>query len=183
MRLLLPIMLALSLSITTAADAAVSMNETAASFVVSNEIISAAIDKSAGTFTLKYKATQVIDHGYWSIVQSVAGSEGALGTGGESRLRVNPAQNDGERAEVVCSFPYHGKGFPCDVEIHYAVNRNQAALYAWTVWTHKSDHPAVTIGLARAAAKLPGSVFDYIAIDEHRHGLMPSGADWDRGEQ
>jgi rhamnogalacturonan endolyase len=147
--------------------------------ILSNGTLTAAIDKNAGTFTLDYRGTRVVEHGYWSLTSTAFTGESGFGSAKSTTIKAN----GGDRGEVVCSFPYEGKGLPCDVVAHYAVLDREDALFAWTTWTHKPSYPAVSIGLARAACKLPGSVFDYLAIDDRRHGLMPSGQDWDNGEQ
>ena len=128
----------------------------------------------------------MIDRGYWSQVgRSGAGDIARFGSQRSSAVRTDPKTNGGERAEVSCRFGYDGKspGLPCDVDLRFALARGDRALYTYGVWEHKPGSPAFSVGEARTAHKLNPKVFDYLYIDDRRHELLPSGKDWDAGEQ
>lgn len=163
---------------------AVSLAEKEAEYVLSNGDVTARINRNSGEFTLAYQGQTVITRGYWSQVGRAAGGDiGRFGGKRSSRISVDPAGNEGERAEVSCQFsPDDRGGLPCDVEMRYALGRGDQGLYVYAVWEHKPGYPGFSVGEARHALKLPAA-FDYLAIDTNRHGVLPSGADWDRGEQ
>jgi rhamnogalacturonan endolyase len=186
------VMLAAGLAIAAGAaaaraqDRAVTLADDGAAFTLDNGVIAARIDKRSGTFSVKRGELRLIERGYWSQVgRSSVGEIGRFGTKASSAVRIDPAANGGERAEVACRFGYDGKsaGLPCDVEMRYAVARGNAVVYACAIWSHPAGYPSFSVGEGRMALKLNGDVFDYLAIDERRHGVMPSGRDWDQGEQ
>src|SRR5439155_9109967 len=96
----------------------------------------------------------------------------------------DPKKNGGERAEVACRFVHDGKspGLTADVEVRYTLGRGDSGLYAWAVWEHRPGTPGFSVGEGRMAFKLNPDVFDYLTIDADRRRLMPTGADWDKGE-
>src|SRR2546423_6436553 len=111
-----------------------------ASFTLSNAQLSARIDKRSGNFSITYKSLNVIERGYWSQVgRSSAGDIGRFGSNRSSAIVLDPANNNGERADVSVTFAYDGKsaGLPCDVTFRYALARDDSALYATAVWGHK----------------------------------------------
>jgi rhamnogalacturonan endolyase len=167
-------------------DRGVTLAEDATAFTLDNGILTVNIDKRTGTFSAKRGDLSLIERGYWSQVgRSSAGDIARFGSKRSSLVRTDLAKNAGERAEVACQFGYDGTsaGLPCDVEMRYALARGDAALYACAIWHHRSGYPSFSVGEGRMALKLNGDVFDYLAIDEHRHGPMPGGRDWDQGEQ
>ena len=56
-----------------------------------------------------------------------------------------------------------------------------SGLYTYSIFEHKKDYPATSIGEARFGAKLNDKIFDYMAVDEKRHKVMITAEDWDRG--
>jgi rhamnogalacturonan endolyase len=166
-------------------DGNVTLTEDADRFTLDNGLILARIDKRSGTYIVEYKKLTVIERGYWSQVgRSSAGDIARFGSIHSSSIPIDPTKNKGERAEVACAFAYDAAnkpaGLPCDVEMRYALARNDTALYAAATWTHKPGYPSFSVGEARMALKLNSEAFDYLAIDEQRHGPMPSGHDWDQ---
>jgi rhamnogalacturonan endolyase len=168
------------------AEPLVTLTETDTSFTLANGQVSARIDKRSGTFTLKHKGLEVVGRGYWSQVgRSAVGSIANFGTKRSTLIRADPATNGGARAEVSCKFGYDGKsaGLPCDVDLRYALGRGDSGLYACAVWEHKPGYPSFSVGEARMAFKLNPQVFDFLAVDAKRRLTLPSGYDWDHGEQ
>ena len=163
----------------------VTLAEDATSVTLANGVISTRIDKRTGSFSLQYRGQMVIERGYWSQVgRASTGDIGSLGTQRSTMVRLDPAANGGARAEVACRFGYdgHSRGLPCDVELRFALGRGESGLYTYGLWEHKPGYPAFSVGEARTAYKLNPKLFDYLAVDADRHGLLPSGADWDAGE-
>lgn len=168
-----------------ASDAPVKVGENASAFILDNGPVTAEIDKQSGAFRLRYNGLPVVTRGYWSQVgRSSAGDIARLGTKHSAHVRIDPATNGGARAEVSCRFEYDGKsaGLPCNVDIRYALGRADHGIYAYAIWTHKPGSPDFSVGEGRMALKLNPDVFDYLAINANRHGVLPSGYDWDHGE-
>ena len=177
------------LTVTYAATASarapvVRLLEDGSSFILENEIVSARIEKQSGMFSLKYGHLQVVNRGYWSQVgRSSVGAIGRFGTKHSVAVRVDPATNGGERAEVSCRFAYDGKsaGLPCDVDMRYSLGRGDSGLHVYAIWQHKPGDPGFSVGEGRMALKLNPNVFDFLTVDAKRRRQMPSGHDWDHG--
>lgn len=162
---------------------AVSVNEDRASFEMSNGELEVRVDKKTGNLIkVRYRDTDLLgkEKGYWSFV----GRDVGLGARPTTRIRIDPTSNGGERVEVSCEFKYDPQagGLPVDVDIRYALERGQSAIYCYSIWHHSAAYPAFGVAEARYALKLDGSIFDTLTVDEKRRGLMPSGEDWDRAK-
>jgi len=102
--------------------------------------------------------------GYWS--HAPAGRNTA------NTITIDPKSNTGDRAEVsvkvvsggqpVGSGP--GGSAVADVEIRYALGRGDCGLYTYSVFDHKPDYPATSVGEARFCAKLNDAVFDWMTV-------------------
>lgn len=154
--------------------------------VLGNGLLRAVINADRGDWTLEEEGLRLVTKGYWSQVgrrndgKDVAG----LGKPGESALiAVDPAQNGGRQAAVSLSFQPGGDkgGLPCAVELRYDLLEGDSTIYVSAVWRHGPGMEGFSIAEARHCLKLNPQVFDYLAVDENRHGIMPSGADWDQG--
>lgn len=166
------------------AGARVTLRQDASAFILDNGPVVARLDQRSGSFSLSFNGIPVVKRGYWSQVgRSSVGAIGRLGSRVSWKVRTDPASNDGERAEVSCRFEYAGGSgrLPCAVEIRYALGRGDRGLYAYAIWTHRPGSPGFSVAEGRIALKLDPQVFDYLAIDANRHGLMPTGYDWDHG--
>ncbi len=111
-------------------------------------------------------------------------------------IAIDPASNNGERGEVFVKGYADGKsilgknptaagqggGLIADLEIRYTLERGAKGLYTYAIFTHQDTYPAGSVGESRFGFKLSGKVFDWLSIDEQRNGLMPTGKDWDEGE-
>src|SRR3954471_17465781 len=162
----------------------VQISESPAAFILSNGVVAVRINKTSGDFSLAYGGQEVITKGYWSQVGGGAGGSIArFGSKRSSVITIDPKQNESARAEVACRFNYEegSGGLPCDVEMRYSLGREDHGLYVYAIWEHRPGFPSFSVGEARHALKL-NPVFDYLAIDTNRHGVLPSGADWDGGE-
>jgi rhamnogalacturonan endolyase len=113
----------------------------------------------------------------------------------EDKITIDPASNDGARAEVsvkgysdgVSILGPHptaagqGGGLIADLEIRYTLERGAHGLYTYAIYTHKNTYPGGSVGESRFGFKLSGTVFDWLSIDDQRNALMPTGKDWDAG--
>jgi rhamnogalacturonan endolyase len=161
-----------------------------ASFTISNSQLTAVISKKTGDLTsLKFHNLEMMGHssghpaGYWE-----------QNTGNASQIvpsiTIDPASNGGERGEVSIKGVSGGKplggggpggGMLCDLELRYALGRDDSGVYAYAVFSHPATYGRTQVGESRFGAKLNGAVFDWLSIDARRNKLMASGADWDRG--
>jgi rhamnogalacturonan endolyase len=165
----------------------VTLVEDDSSFTLANGHVTARVEKRAGTLaSLKYKGLELLGkasgkaYAYWS-----HDGGGSLGSSRESSVVVDPKANGGERAVVSCKcHPGVGGGtLPADVDLRFALGREDSGVYVYAVWSHKPEQAGFRLGEARYTIKLNERVFDYMTIDEKRRKEMPTPADWDRGTQ
>ena len=165
----------------------VTLAEDAASVTLANSHITARIDKRTGGLTsLRFKDIETLDSasgkagGYWSF-----DGGGSLGASGESRIILNPAKNGGERAIVSCRFAPRGgvRGLAVDVDMRFALGRDDSGLYVYSIWSHNPELPAFRLAEARYTLKLNPRLFDFMTIDARRRREMLTPEDWNRGEQ
>ena len=163
----------------------VTLTDTGGRYVLSNGIITATIAKnSGGLSSLIYKETELADSaghaGYWSHEPSGAVIDA---------ITIDPKSNGGERAEVSIKASCDGKPMGrgpggsviADIEIRYALGRGDSGLYTYSIWTHKPDYPATSVGEARFCLKLSDRVFDWMTVDADRNMKMITAYDWDHG--
>jgi rhamnogalacturonan endolyase len=161
-----------------------------ASFTISNSQLTATISKKTGDLTsLKFHDLETMGHGsghpagYWE-----------QNTGNASRIipsiTIDPAANGGERGEISIKGISEGKplggggpggGMLCDLELRYAVGRDDSGVYAYAIFSHPAAYGSTQVGESRFGAKLNGAVFDWLSIDAQRNQRMATGADWDHG--
>jgi rhamnogalacturonan endolyase len=168
-------------------SAPVTVAETDAAFTLTNEFITAVVEKRSGTLTsLKYAGYELLATnrggsvgGYWSSV-----GRGRPGSVVESSIRISPATNHGERAEISCWLrnPPGSAEAPVDADYRYGLGRDEHWLYVSAVLRHQPGYPAFAVGEARYCLKLNPNLFDHLTIDADRRRVMPSGFDWDHGE-
>lgn len=163
------------------ADPPVTLTETASSFTLANDYVTARIEKRSGVLSsLKYKDLELLGKAsgspfaYWSTVGGAV-----LGSKRQASVIVSPKTNDGTRAIVSCRF--QGGNSPLDVDIGYALGRGDSGIYTYTIWDHKPAYRGFSVAEARFAMKLNEKVFDYMTIDAQRRKVMPTPADWDHG--
>lgn len=169
----------------------VTLAEDDASYSLTNGIVTARIDKRSGDLvSLKYKGLETLSggsghpSGYWSHTPG-------RGARVVDAVTLNPANNNGERAEVSVKGFYQGTplgagpggSVAADIEIRYALGRGDAGVYTYSIFDHKADYPRTSIGEARFCAKLNGRLFDWMTIDANRNKQMAAPADWDKGTQ
>ena len=168
------------------------LSEDADGYTLSNQYLTAKISKTSGDLvSLKYKNLELLGggsghpFGYWSHAP-------AKGSKIINSVTIDPAKNNGERAEVSVKGFYQnganlgngpGGSTACDIEIRYALGREDSGLYTYSIFTHQPDYPATQIGEARFGTKLNSKVFDWLTIDAKRNRMMEKPEDWDGGTQ
>lgn len=127
--------------------------------------------------------------GYWE-------QSPALAARRVTGISIEPKINNAQRGEVFVKGYSDGKsilgknptaagqagGLIADLEIRYTLERGAKGLYTYAIFTHQATYPAGSVGESRFGFKLSGKVFDWMSIDEKRNGLMPTGKDWDEGQ-
>jgi rhamnogalacturonan endolyase len=169
------------------APAPVTLRESDRTFFLDNGILNVRIEKDTGEiFSIQYQGQEMLAQnssggalgGYWSSV-----GRAQAGNRRFTEVRINPANNNGERVEISCNFhnPPGATNSPLDVDVRYSLGRGESWIYTYLVWSHKPGYPGFSMGEARYAAKLNPAIFDYMTIDKDRRRQMPSPADWDAG--
>ena len=153
-----------------------------ASFTLANSQVTARIDKRTGGLTsLRFQGVETLDAasgkagGYWSF-----DGGGSLDVSSEGRVVLDPAKSGGERAIVSCRFA--PRGLAVDVDMRFALGRDDSGLYVYSIWSHKPGQPAFRLAEARYTLKLNPRVFDFMTIDARRREML-TPEDWNRGEQ
>lgn len=159
------------------APAPVTLGEDASTYTLANGVVTARIAKDTGDIiSLVYRDIETLarpasghPYGYWS--------HSARAPRQQHRVTIDPLRNDGERAEVSIKGFYDGAplgqgpggGFPADIEIRYALGRGDSGIYTYSIFEHRPEYPAGTLGEARFAAKLTDT-FDWMLVDP-RHNF------------
>jgi rhamnogalacturonan endolyase len=163
-------------------QSAVQVSDDGGTYTLSNGILTAKIGKRDGDLkSLVYKGVETVSVGYWSHRPT---SSQLTDT-----ITIDPKTNGGERAEVaiqgVSGGQQMGRGpggsTVADVEVRWALERGASGIYTYTIFTHKADYPATSVGEARFCAKLNDKVFDWMTVDAHRNMKMITAYDWDHG--
>jgi rhamnogalacturonan endolyase len=127
--------------------------------------------------------------GYWEQNPSLAARE-------VTAITIDPSKNNGERGEVSVKGYADGKsilganptaagqggGYIGDLEIRYTLERGAHGVYTYAIYTHQNTYPGGSVGESRFGFKLSGLVFDWLSIDDQRNAIMPTGKDWDAGD-
>lgn len=145
----------------------VAISEDDNSFTLNNGIISAHISKRSGNITsLTYKNLEMLETGYgasggyWSHDVSRGNRT--------SRITIDPNSNAGQRGEVSIKGVFNGRmmgngaggSATADIEIRYALAKDDSALYAYCIFSHPTNYAATSVGEARFCAKLNDDIFD-----------------------
>ncbi|MCP5545489.1 MAG: hypothetical protein H7A49_16460 [Akkermansiaceae bacterium] len=156
-------------------------------FHMSNGRLEVSIRKEDGDVTrMKLNGRDLLagGTGYWSIVANSGSSRvNGFGKSEETRVTIDPAANDGERAEVAMRFRGTGKdgGFPGAFEVRYSLAEDSQALFAAAVLSHGPGDRFCTVAEARFAMKLAPDIFNHLSIDRDRDRDMPAPEDWEKG--
>ncbi len=179
----------------------VTVTEDDKTFTMSNGYLTVQVNKRTGDLTsIKTPKTitpnielmgYVSGHhaGYWEQSPALAARE-------VTAITIDPAKNNGERAEVSVKGYSDGKsilganpaaagqggGLIADLEIRYTLERGSKGVYTYAIFTHQDTYPAGSVGESRFGFKLSSQVFDWLSIDDQRNAIMPTGKDWDAGD-
>ncbi|HVU36689.1 MAG TPA: polysaccharide lyase family protein [Opitutaceae bacterium] len=152
------------------------------SIVLANGILSAEIAKANGNvLSVVYRGTSVLaSPGYLNLHSGDDDSDFKDHASTYARLRdgqctvaVDPRSNGGALADIGIRQKSLGADQPFGVEIHYALRRGESGLYAYLVVSHAKDAPPGAITQIRWLLRLKDSLFDEVAIDDHRRWVMP----------
>jgi len=91
--------------------------------------------------------------------------------------------NAGTRKSGQAGSGGRGTGLLLDMEIRYALGREDHGIYTYAIFTHKTSYGATQLGESRYGLKLNQQVFDWLSIDKQRNAIMPTGRDWDEGTE
>ncbi|MCX6923259.1 MAG: hypothetical protein NT154_08635 [Verrucomicrobia bacterium] len=132
------------------------ISEDDSTFTLANGIVTAHAAKRSGDVTsLKYRGLEMLNTasgrqaGYWSH-NTLRGQHFA-------RITIDPKTNGGERGEVSIQGLYEGTplgsgpggSVAADIEIRYALGRGDSGLYTYSVFSHKTNYLATSVGEAR----------------------------------
>jgi rhamnogalacturonan endolyase len=92
---------------------------------------------------------------------------------GQLELRVDPATNGGQMAEVSITQRHAGSSEAFDVELHHVLRRGDSGFYSYAVFRHPAGYPQAGLGQARMVFRLNDALFDFINVDDQRRRLMP----------
>ena len=183
-------LMAMSATAAVGQGTAVTVHKGVNSYTLENAYVKAEIERGTGDLkSLKYGSQELMGYdsghhaGYWEQNPSGAGTV----TDG---LSIDPAANAGERAEVFIKGVTGGKTLgkftggstSFDLEIRYSLGKEDHGLYTYAVFSHPADYPASGLGESRFGAKLSPDL-DWLSENSKINELMPSGYDWDHGQQ
>lgn len=182
-----PVMAAVLVSRAWAGDVSLSQDER--TFRMENGRLEVVVEKASGKLlSAALDGRNVLrgGSGYWSMSAGSARSrvEG-FGDSKSQKVMIDPAGNGGARAEVACVFQGDGKdgAYPGVAELRYELAKDSPILHACAVLRHGKGDAPFQLGEGRFLLKLDSDVFHHLSIDTKRNREMPSGEDWDRGEQ
>jgi rhamnogalacturonan endolyase len=159
---------------------------------LANGQVTVRIHKQTGNIiSVKYKGLDLINlgrGGYWSLVADSEGEDEER-SGSHNRsldscvVRIDPARNGGDRAEIACKVSYQGKGaeVPLDMEVRYALGRDDPGIFVSCILEHRATYPAVKLGQGRFALRLNPDIFDFYTVDADRRRVMATGYDVKHG--
>lgn len=180
---------------------AVTVKDDGPTFTLSNGYLTIQVNKRTGDVTsVKTPKTvtpnielmgYVSGHhaGYWE-------QSPALAARLVSAITIDPAKVNGERGEVSVKGYADGKsilganptaagqsgGYIGDLEIRYTLERGAHGFYTYAIYTHQNTYPGGSVGESRFGFKLSANVFDWLSVDDKRNAIMPTGKDWDAGD-
>jgi rhamnogalacturonan endolyase len=185
----------------TPAAPPVTVTDDGPTYTLSNGYLTVKVNKRSGDLTsvkTPYTTTPNIElmgyvsgshAGYWEQRPTKAARL-------EAKITIDPAKVNGDRAEVSIKgysdgvsilgggpqAAGQGGGLIADLEIRYTLERGAHGLYTYAIFTHQNTYPAGSVGESRFGFKLSAQVFDWMSIDQQRNFIMPTGKDWDAGD-
>ena len=166
-------------------NAGVTVADDGRNWTLDNGIVRAVVSKASGNLSsLTYRGIETMGSGgYWEQTPQDAPEL-------TQTVTINPAKNEGARAEVSVKGVTGGKvmltprapggGTYCDIEVRYSLGRGESGLYAYAIFSHPAAYGAMGVGESRYITKL-SHTFDWISVDADRNMLECTPADWGAG--
>ncbi len=144
----------------------VTVTDNGTSWVLDNGIIKATVAKGNGRLSsLMYQGTETNSRNSEGWEQYPSGTI-------TQTLTIDPAKNNGERAEVAVK----GVNGRMDIEVRYTLERGVSGFYTYAIYSHGADYPAAGEGESRFINQLTPN-FDWLSVDADRNMAMSSNAD------
>jgi hypothetical protein len=149
-------------------DLSVTINENETAFILSNGFISATISKQSGSImSIIYNGGELLAGR--PNRPSAMWSHDATSNSMLISITIDPSENIGTRGEIsIKGFSNKlpmGKGpggsFIADIEIRYAIEKNESGIYTYCIFDHPEKYPASAMGEARFVAFL-NNEFDIV---------------------
>ncbi len=163
----------------------VTVDEDPSSFTLTNGVVTARVSKRSGDLvSLKHHGFEVLTDksghagAYWS--HDTTGGQETI-----TRITIDPDDNGGLRGEVsvkgISGGRRMGRGpgagpngdFPADIEIRYALGRDDSGIYTYCTFEHLPSYPAAAMTEARFCAKL-AEAFDWMTLSANRSKHFPA---------
>ncbi len=138
-------------------------------WTLDNGIVKATINKRNGNMTaLVFQGINTMGGGgYWE--QTPGGTV-------TQSVTIDPAKNDGTRAEV----DIKGISGRMDIELRYTLEKGVSGIYVYGIFSHQAGNPAAGEGESRYITKLSKD-FNWISVDADRNMLECTPQDWGNG--
>ena len=171
-----------------ATDSPVAISENETAFTLNNGLVAVRASKFSGDLlSLKYHGLEMLNaatgrqSGYWSH-DTQRGRH-------LTAITIDPKTNGGERGEVSIKGVYNGTplgsgpggSVAADVEIRYCLGRGDSGVYTYSIFEHKTNYPATSVGEARFCVKLNDELFDWMTVDAKRNQRLITAYDWNHG--
>ncbi len=174
-------------------DSPVTLADEGNTWTLDNGIVKVSILKRSGNVSsLIYKGSEILGNGpgrasgIWEQTPEAAASVGGL----TDSITIDPAKNDGRRAEVsvkgITSDKVQlnggvGGGTNCDMEIRYALGRGESGFYTYAIFSHPASYSS-SRGFAESRFILEmNRGFNWISVDKDRNMLECAPTDWGTG--
>jgi rhamnogalacturonan endolyase len=178
------------------AKAPVTVTQDARSFILDNGIVKVTINKRNGDLeNLVYRGIDTMGHdqgraGYWEQDPSAAAQVNGL----TQSITIDPAKNNGERAEVSIKGVTSGQvgltpgspGAPAagttnvDLELRYTMGRGESGVHVYGIFSHPAVYGVLNVPESRFITKI-NQTFDWISVDADRNMLQCAPQDWGTG--
>ena len=168
-----------------AANAPVTVVDNGTSWTLDNGIVKVTVGKNSGFLSsLTYGGFDTGSRGVWEHTPSGAPSV-------TNTITIDPATNNGERAEVAIKGVGGGKftftagapggGTQCDVELRYSLGRGDSGVYTYSIFSHPASYPTAGTGAEDRFIDSLDRSFDWISVDKDRNMLEAAPTDWGTG--
>jgi rhamnogalacturonan endolyase len=149
-----------------AVSAAVTVSDNGDAWTLDNGIVKIMVLKRSGKMTsLVYKGRETFNRNSESWEQLPSGQV-------TQSVTIDPARNDGERAEVSVK----GVTGRMDIEVRYALERGVSGFYTTGIYSHPASYPAAGEGESRFINQLSPD-FNWLSVDADRNMPMCSNED------